>query len=231
MQYAVITYIFGKNKELLREPCVIDKNVEYICVTDQTSLKSKTWRIIVDKDLDFITNTRDKMPCVKYNPFKYTNADKICVIDGSVQITKSLLPLFNQLTDKYDMLAKAHATRDNLQAELPCWKSRGLSDLAIAKFESMSRSLKISLKDIFLYESNVIVFKRTDLCADLCRTVLKLMKMLGENNKLVMTNQCVLSFVLATLHNNVKIKLLEFNKFFTLFHHNTTRKCIRGIKS
>ena len=45
---AVITYIFGKNTEILREPLIIDGNTEYICVTDQKNLRSKHYHIIQD---------------------------------------------------------------------------------------------------------------------------------------------------------------------------------------
>ena len=33
---AVLTFIFGSDKEILREPIVVDDGVRYVCVTDQT---------------------------------------------------------------------------------------------------------------------------------------------------------------------------------------------------
>ena len=73
MKRAVITYIFGRGKELLREPFVVDKDVEYICGTDQSYLKSKVWRIVYELAI-MTQNLRDKVALVKFNPFKYTTA-------------------------------------------------------------------------------------------------------------------------------------------------------------
>ena len=48
MNNCVITYIYGSNKELLREPKVIDKDIQYLCITDNPNLKSNNWKMILD---------------------------------------------------------------------------------------------------------------------------------------------------------------------------------------
>ena len=120
MKYAVITYIFGKNQELLREPLVIDKDVEYICVTDQKDLKSKIWKIIYEPQNN-VKSLRDKVALVKFNPFKYTNAEKIIIQDSSLQCISSLIPLFESINE-YDIGLKKHPGRSNLKDELPFGK-------------------------------------------------------------------------------------------------------------
>ena len=48
MKNCVITYIFGTDKEQLREPKVIDKDTEYLCITDNLNLQSNNWKIVFD---------------------------------------------------------------------------------------------------------------------------------------------------------------------------------------
>lgn len=220
MKRAVITYIFGRGKELLREPLVVDKDIEYICVTDQKDLKSKTWKIVHD-DINQAGCTRDKMVYVKYNPFKYTTANEACVVDGSIQIKASLHKLFEQLKDK-DVLIKQHPERTNLYDELQAWvKLRNLPKEYITKFEHMSKYYKISLTTNFLLESCVLVFKNTNAVQELCESVIALMKFLGEKPCLFLSNQCCLTYLLQTLHKNIKYDWLKQALFFVRYKHNT----------
>lgn len=215
---AVVTYIFGKHKEKLREPLVIDKDVEYICVTDQKDLKSKNWKIVYD-DVPQAKCVRDKMVFVKYNPFKYTDAEKVCVIDGTLHITKSLKSLFELC--KNDMLLKLHPQRYNLYDELLAWMSmRNLDKAYLQKFENMARILKTNLHNKFLVESCVIVWRNTDKILELCNTLIAYMKFLG-NNTLFQSNQCVLTLLLETEFAHIKYDTLNQKKYFTRYKHNT----------
>jgi len=220
MELAVITYIFGKNKELLREPLVVDKDVEYICVTDQKDLKSKIWKIIFD-DIPEANCTRDKMVYVKYRPFKYTNANKVCVIDGSIEIKSSLLNLFKQLENN-DILIKKHPGRNNLNDELIAWnKIRGMTIQAIDKYKKLANKYKVNLNKKFLLESCILLFNKSNKIEFLCEDVIIHMKFLG-NNTLFLSNQCVLALLLQI--NNYKIDILNQNKFFNHYIHNTYKK-------
>lgn len=220
MKRAVITYIFGRNKELLREPLITDDDVEYICVTDQKNLKSTTWKIVYD-DIQHAGCVRDKMVYVKYNPFKYTTANEICVIDGSLQIKTSLHQLFAQLNDN-DILIKAHPERTNLFDELHEWVAkRNMSAEYITKFEHMSKYYNISLTTKFLLESCVLVFKNTNAVRELCESVIALMKFLGKKPCLFLSNQCCLTYLLQTLHKNIKYDWLKQTLFFVRYKHNT----------
>lgn len=222
MELAVITYIFGENKEILREPLVLDKNVEYICVTDQKNLSSKNWKIVFDK-IKEANCTRDKMVYVKYNPFKYTNAEKICVIDGTIEICNHIDELFNKI-DEYDILLKRHPKRTNLIDELNCWiEKRGMSKTAIDKFSIMSKKSNIDLKNDFLIETCIIVYKNTDKIKKFCNTEIAYMKFLGDNN-LFLSNQCVLSFLIQ--QTDMKIGYVKQDSYFNRYGHNTNYKWI-----
>ena len=223
---AVITYIFGKNKELLRTPLVIDPDVEYICVTDQPDLKSNVWKIVYD-NIDQANCIRDKMVYVKYNSFKYTNADKILVMDGSFEIKNSINELFND--DNFDIGLKLHPIRDNLKEELPVWKKcRNLPDIVISKFNSMAKIDKIELNEVRIYETSTILFKNTKLNKDICSLVLNYMKLLGDDGKLVLTNQCVLSYIIHSYFKQLNIKIINRNDYFNRYYHNTHRLVIEA---
>lgn len=217
MKYAIITYIFGKNKELLRKPLVKD-NIEYICVTDQKDLKSNDWKIIYD-EMSEVKCIRDKMVYVKYNPFKYTDADIICVIDGTLEINKSLIPLFEQVKDN-DLLVKLHPERDNLYSELCTWiKTRGMPNDSLQKFQVIAKHDNLNLNKKFLLESCVIVYTKNDEVKELCKEELSYMKFLGDKGNLFLSNQCILTILLQKA--KLKFGFLNQKDFFKRYRHNS----------
>lgn len=217
MKYAVITYIFGKNKEILRKPLVKD-NIEYICVTDQKDLKSSDWKIVYD-EMPEVKCVRDKMVYVKYNPFKYTDADRVCVIDGTLEITKSLIPLFEQVNDN-DLLVKLHPERNNLYDELCTWiRTRGMPSDSLQKFQVIAKHENLNLNKKFLLESCVIVYARNKTVDELCEDELSLMKFLGNKGNLFLSNQCVLTILLQ--NTKLKFGFLNQKKFFKRYKHNS----------
>lgn len=106
MKKAVLTFIFGADKEILREPIVVDDGVRYVCVTDQP-LKSDVWEIRREY-FPFVKSDRDKVALVKMQPFKYVDAEQVVTIDGSLQIKallgRSVLKLMERLGDGQNKL-------------------------------------------------------------------------------------------------------------------------------
>lgn len=219
---AVITYIFGKNKELLREPLVIDPDTEYICVTDNKDLTSINWKIVIDEMTD-ITSLRDKMANVKYNPFKYTNAENILVMDGTLEIKQSLKILFDKIQE-HDIGLKLHTYHFNLKDELPHWIPRGLSKETIAKFYIMAKADNIDLSKVKEYETCFIVYKNNDFCKAFGQRNLEYMKLLGDGKNLIMTNQCPLSYMVHKEYKDAKILHINQMYFFNRYFHNTNKQ-------
>ena len=62
MKYTVLTYIFGGNYERVHEVKVKDPNADYILVTDDPTLTSKTWRVVLATELDGLSPSRQAMP-------------------------------------------------------------------------------------------------------------------------------------------------------------------------
>lgn len=225
MKYAVITFIFGKNKELLRKPLVKD-DIEYICVTDQKDLKSSDWKIIYD-EMPEVKCVRDKMVYVKYNPFKYTNADYACVIDGTLEIKNSLLSLFGQL-DNHDILIKQYPTNKSLYAELLEWiKTRNMPANAIHKFQVMAKHDKIDIYKNYLIESCVLVYKNSPKTQELFNKELDYMKFLGENGNLFLSNQCVLTYIIQ--NEDFNIGYINQKLYFNRYWHNSKKTRLNNI--
>lgn len=219
MKNAVVTYIFGENRELLREPLVVDEDNEYLCITDNPKLQSNNWKMILDP-MKEINSLRDKVAHIKFNPFKYTNAENILVMDGSLEIKNSLLPLFEEIKD-YDIGLKLHTYHFNLKAELPFWLSRGLPKETILKFYQMARIDGIDLSKVTEYEGCLILYKNNVYCKKFCKEILSYMKFLGDGENMIITNQCPLSYLVHKNHKSDKIFKINQFDYFNRYIHNT----------
>jgi hypothetical protein len=96
-KYSILTFVFGEY-EKLHEIGEMDSEVEYICVTDNENLKSDTWKIVVDHELDG-KGVFDKCFSVRYNPFKYVSSDVVVTVDGSIGLHKPISPLVNKFIE------------------------------------------------------------------------------------------------------------------------------------
>lgn len=220
LENCVITYIFGNGKELLRDPLVTSDNVQYICVTDQPNLTSDTWKIVIDY-MSHITNPRDKIAYVKFNPFKYTSANRICIIDGSMQISGDMNSLFNEL-DTCDLLVKRHPESSNLCDELHRWNTiRHMPSIITQIFNTMSMHDNIKLSNPFLIESCILGYKRTPAILKLCELVIQYMEFIGKKAgmKICPTNQCVLTYLIEKMHT--PFKYINQSKYTTRYSHGS----------
>lgn len=219
MKYAVFTYLFGKNKEIFRDPEIIDEDTEYICVTDQPDLKSNVWKII-NVSLNEIKSLRDKTALTKFDPFLYTKADRIVIQDMTLKSICSLKELFAGLDDN-DICLKKHPARKCLAEELPHWKARGVSVSQIAKFFKMAEHNKIELTEVPLFECCVMCVKNDANTQEIFSNLLALMKLLGENGKMIATQQCPFAYLLKVFYPDLKIGFIDQHKFFIRYIHNS----------
>ena len=216
---AVLTFIFGADKEILREPLVVDDDVRYVCVTDQP-LKSDVWEI-QRECFPFVKSDRDKVALVKMQPFKYVDAEQVVTIDGSLQIKAHLGPLFDEAA-RHPIGLKRHPLRSNLEQELPFWVGRGMPKETIHEFEMMAEKDGLSLSRVPLFEGCVIAWRNTAFSHALGRSVLKLMERLGDGQNKLITNQCALSYVLKQIYpHTLTTYYIDQHKFFKRFFHNT----------
>lgn len=93
INYSVITYIFG-DSSVLREVKVTEPSAEYICVTDDPSLTSETWTVVVD---DYLLNSSltslEREIYARTHIFNYVSSDVVFSIGKNVCVLSSLTDL------------------------------------------------------------------------------------------------------------------------------------------
>ena len=111
----VYTGIFG-NYDDLHEPLVTEKNVDYICFTDNTELRSKKWEIkYVECEHENMAVEVRKYKCLPHMFFK--EYDISFWVDASGQIMKPLKPLIEEFMRESGILFFPHYKRDCIYEE------------------------------------------------------------------------------------------------------------------
>lgn len=118
-RYTVLTYIFG-DYERVHEIEEKDPNADYILVTDNPSLHSDTWRIVLD-ELSGLS-AMEKCYDVRYHPFRYAKTELCVRLDSSIGINGSLRPFIEKMQDgQYDRCLMVHPSHLTMQEEYDAW--------------------------------------------------------------------------------------------------------------
>lgn len=133
-KYSVLCFIVN-SYEVVREVLEPDPDVDYVLVTDDKKLKSKTWRTVFDKRLLSML-PYERCAHVKYDVFRYCKTSLCVYIDASVQVKGSLDKLVNDFNASgADIALLSHPTVADMVSELQLWiKMRGYSYLRANKF-------------------------------------------------------------------------------------------------
>lgn len=222
-QNSIFTYITGE-AEILREPLVRNDDTEYICVTDNPNLRSKTWNVIYDDDIAHSNlSSRDRTALIKFNPFPYTTGRRIIVVDGSHQQVNDCSAVFDEC-ERHGLLLKQHPKKVNAAEELIRWvKGRGLPYEQLVKFSVMVDCAHLRIGYIPIYEGCCIGINRTVQNQNLFASVIQTLIKCGDSNSWFMSNQMVLSFLVKYAKLNYKI--FSPGLIFNRFRHNTWVKC------
>lgn len=124
-KYTVLTYIIGnyeKVHELNFDPS-LTPHVEYLLVTDIKDLKSNTWTVVYDEELDKPELLAfDRVFHIRYNLFKYTNNDIVVRLDGSIGVNRPLDDIVSEfINGNYDGCINIHPGRDSIIDECFTW--------------------------------------------------------------------------------------------------------------
>lgn len=188
MKYSVLTYIFG-NSEILRE-APIDTEIEYICVTDNKELKSDSWKIIYDEDLKDMSALHASF-YVRYHPFKYCSGEYCIRLDGSIQINKSLLPIFKQFENSNkDMCVMTNSRAHNLLLELLHWI--GFKPVLQKQLE-LYKDLNINILKQGSLQSPFSIVKNNDICTSCDALCWKWIQELSSLYKTVRPSQALMT--------------------------------------
>lgn len=221
MKYSVLTYIFGGG-ELLRE-VPKDSNIEYICVTDDETLQSDSWTIVIDEDLKDMTPLHASF-YVRHHPFKYCTGD-ICIrVDGSVQIKKSLLPIFEEFeASGKDMCVMTNSRAFNIMFEMFQWF--GYSDI-IAKQFNMYKQLNIPTLKTGSLQATFSIVKNNDTCNACDELCWSWINELAKNCNKVRPSQALMT---AAVYLTPELDLMFVDEnliqsnYMQWYHHNSDR--------
>lgn len=227
-KYSVLTFVFGEY-ECLREIGEIDSDVEYICVTDNENLKSNTWKIIVDRDLDG-KGVFDKCFSVRYNPFKYCSTD-ICVrVDGSIKIHKPL----NYIVDKFiesgsDICFLIHPYRDSIVTEYKVWNVyRNFPIEKIMKHLTLFQTIGYDFNKKGFIEIGFSIVKKDKINEDINRLTYSFQKLLGDENDIDRLDQTTITVIIDRFFPDIKVfgvsESIIHSEYMTWCGHNTDKE-------
>lgn len=208
MKYSVIMYNFNDYEIMRPLPNNIDNDtIDYLYVTDNSKMSGNGWRIIVDNDLNGLSPF-DKCYSVRFNLFKYTDSDICLYLDGSMQIHKSLAPLFDWFNkSNADLGLMVHPDRTTMWDEYCTWfsirnypKSQGFKCLHYMQ----SRGYDIhSYKG--LYQGGMRFVRNTERNKSLDRDVFNTLKQLGDTNTIERLDQTIHSFYVNSKYSDISI--------------------------
>ncbi|WQJ53636.1 MAG: hypothetical protein [Wendovervirus sonii] len=210
-RYSVLTYIFGKY-DILREIQDYQDDVEYICVTDDEDLKSETWTVVYDHDLDNLSPF-DKCYKVRFNVWKYVSTDICARIDGSIEIRKSLDPIIEKFNKNvYDCAFDLQPGNDTFIHEYQIWVNKRNYPIEQAqKNLQFMKHLGYDFNYRGLVQANFVIQRKNKVNLDIDRLTMALLKFLGTAEEHIeRQDQIISTFVIHHFigENNIKCLLM-----------------------
>lgn len=204
-KYTVLTYIFG-GYEVVHEVEERDPEAEYVLVTDDRALKSRTWDIKYDDSLEGWP-VMDKCYYVRFHPFKYAGTDTVIRIDGSIGMKKPLTELLQAFNDGgYDRCLMIHPTRNTFDEELACWvRERNYPKEVADRCLKMMRCWGYKLQTKGMFQGCFEIIRNTAVNNDINRLTYHLMKYTGGESEIDRLDQHITSFVINTQFKGLKI--------------------------
>ena len=214
MKYAVIMYNFN-NYEIMREvaDCALDPDIEYLYITDNPNLKAKNWKIILDHDLDGLSPF-DKCYRVRFNLFKYTKAEMVLYVDGSLQIQKNPKRYFEKFAaSKKDVGIMVHPARTNMFDEYFAWViSRNYPKTSAFKCLSYMEEHGYDIRNYKgLYQLTMRIVKNTKENQKLDNRTFEVLRELSEDGKIERIDQTIYSYLLNTEFSNLSLYVFNDN--------------------
>ena len=222
-RYTVITYIMG-DYEQVHEITERSERADYLLITDNQALKSETWKIIGDPSLT--GGPFNKVMSVRWNPWKYTAADIVITVDGSLGINCNLDELVDAFNaGNHELGIVIHSHRNTAVAELEVWSSFRNHERAVWQRDFLKT---IRGYDIYnyrgLYQTGFMIRRQTERLSYWETLVKRYLLAIGgdEYDRL---DQVLASYALNQFCNDLRClwfseRLLE-SKFITWYGHGT----------
>ncbi|MCQ2174937.1 MAG: hypothetical protein MJY80_01080 [Bacteroidales bacterium] len=183
---------------------------EYLLITDNPELKSNTWKIIYDKDLDGLS-VFEKCYSVRFNPYKYCNTDICFRIDGSMKILKPLDALVQYFVNgNYDIALIIHPSRNRIDEEYFIWGLlRKFEVASIDKALTMLSNSSYNLLFKGLFQLGFCITKNKPEIDAINTATLSLLLDLGKGEGIHRVDQTIFSYVLNTHRDGIKVMPLD----------------------
>ena len=232
-RYSLLAYIFN-GYEQLHEVGEMDPECEYVLVTDDPTLKSNTWNIVIDPALEGLS-TFDKCYAVRFNVFKYCHTDICIYLDANIVINRSLKKLIDIFTGgDYEMALMPHVMRDDFVSEYEAWvRLRNYPVENARKFLQFCRMSNYDFNYRGLYQGNFKIVRNDKVNRDFEALSLAFLKYLGEDGVIERLDQTVFTYVLNYYFSWIRVlpvsEQLMVSDYLTLCRHNSSSPCYNRL--
>lgn len=139
-----------------------EKNIDYLCFTNNKNLKSKTWRIILVDNGDLDNHTLSRKIKMLGHPIIDKNYDISLYMDANVEWTKSITEFVNTYLKNKPFASFRHSSRNCIYEETKeCMRLRKDSKEKIKKTVGFLEKENFP-HDLGLYEMTVFIKKHND---------------------------------------------------------------------
>lgn len=226
-RYTVLTYIFG-GYEKVHEVVEKDPGADYILVTDSPSLRSSTWRVVLDEMPGL--NAIEKMYEVRYHPFRYARTKFVVRLDGAIGINRPLMRIIDKMeSGNFDRCLMIHPRRNTLREEYAAWvRRRGYPEANAGRILSFTRRAGYDPRYRGLFQSCFEVVRACGINSEINEQTFKLLKELSPDGHTDRIDQTLLSFVINR-HFSERLRVLPVSEsivtdgnLMTWYKHNSS---------
>ena len=206
-KYSIIQFISSLDYETPKEVIEKDPDCEYVLVTVDKRITSKTWKVIYDKELaDMACSPIEKMYIFRFiKLFSYLTTDICVIITGAIEVKKPLTKLIDIFKD-YEVCLMPHTVRSSIIDELRVWViSRGYPIENMNRFINMMKTSNFPFDYKGLFACTFLIERNDKICNDLRRMVFSFMKYLSPNNEIDRIDQTVYSYLIWYYFRGIKI--------------------------
>lgn len=227
-KYTVLCYIIN-GYERVHEVLESDPECEYILVTDDPNLKSRTWNVVYDESL-LGMSVFDRCYSIRFNIFKYATTDICIYIDANIEVKRPLRTLIEKMDERpYDMCMMPHPLNSTFIPEYTNWiKWRGYPVEKARKFLDVIQKAGYNLEYRSLFQGCFKIVRRGKINSDFERMTLAMLKYLGTDTEIERLDQTVYSYILNLYFSDLKIlpvsEQIIRSDYMTWYWHNSDKK-------
>lgn len=206
-KYSILTFIIGKGYEKVHEIVNKQDDVEYLLITDDSDLKSSTWKVIYDDNLMQYKTPFERCFRIRYNVFKYCNTDICITVDGSMHIKGTLDKLIQKFnSENYDICLMPHPIWSDFNTEYAAWINMRNYPIAQAwRAIKFFEDNKYDFNYRGLFQLCFSIKRRNQLTDNIDNMTFKCLQKISENGEFERLDQTVFSFVVNKYFNDIKV--------------------------